>query len=191
MYTANYWKYEHISFLINIGFLQSLAKTMRYKYFNKYKRNSDTLRKMIDLLMMIMYSITHSYSSDLAELLYNDWQRQLAIEKQRLNSNQKLFHNWSTHITQHQNLIKSFVNSFSKYEMDYLLKQLNDASGLKCMKICDNAKCNKYQCKDKHKFQKLKLCKMCKIVRYCSKKCQKIDWSNHKRKCKELAKNLS
>ena len=38
---------------------------------------------------------------------------------------------------------------------------------------------------------KMKWCKKCKIVRYCSKKCQKIDWkrNNHKRLCKKIRKN--
>jgi hypothetical protein len=28
------------------------------------------------------------------------------------------------------------------------------------------------------------LCSICKIVRYCSKECQRIDWKKHKEKCK-------
>ena len=38
---------------------------------------------------------------------------------------------------------------------------------------------------------KMKWCKKCKIVRYCSKKCQKIDWNrnNHKQLCQKIRKN--
>ena len=34
------------------------------------------------------------------------------------------------------------------------------------------------------RFKKFKLCKNCKKVRYCSEKCQKDDWSDHKAVCR-------
>ena len=34
---------------------------------------------------------------------------------------------------------------------------------------------------------KPKLCSGCKLVRYCSAKCQKADWKEHKRACKLIA----
>lgn len=36
----------------------------------------------------------------------------------------------------------------------------------------------------------LKLCSGCKVVKYCSKQCQKKDWINHKSKCRKTIKNF-
>merc|ERR1712173_185023 len=48
---------------------------------------------------------------------------------------------------------------------------------------CANIGCN-VQRNDKE----LRICKGCRAVRYCSKKCQKVDWkkNNHKRICREF-----
>ena len=50
---------------------------------------------------------------------------------------------------------------------------------------CGNIKCDRIR-KDVNKMYK---CKGCCLVRYCSKRCQKIDWNayNHKTCCKQLS----
>jgi len=40
-------------------------------------------------------------------------------------------------------------------------------------------KCNKYS-DDKNQLKK---CSICKFTYYCSKECQKLDWTNHKKYC--------
>ena len=52
--------------------------------------------------------------------------------------------------------------------------------------LCQNPKC-KIRRKDTDKFWK---CKKCRVVRYCSRKCQKIHWNrySHKTLCKQLRK---
>ena len=44
------------------------------------------------------------------------------------------------------------------------------------------AKCNEF--KDR---AKLMLCQGCKVMNYCSKKCQRADWANHKEYCRAIA----
>ena len=40
-------------------------------------------------------------------------------------------------------------------------------------------------CRNCHKIDcKLRTCKNCRYVLYCSRKCQKNDWNQHKLKCK-------
>jgi len=45
--------------------------------------------------------------------------------------------------------------------------------------------CDKKQTNEEDFFQK---CSSCKIASYCSRSCQKTDWSQHKKWCKEVAK---
>eukprot|EP01084_Bolivina_argentea_P038370 70939_1 len=48
---------------------------------------------------------------------------------------------------------------------------------------CQNMKCNRIR-----KNEKFKKCKLCRVARYCSKKCQKYNWNkqNHKLHCRKL-----
>ena len=51
-------------------------------------------------------------------------------------------------------------------------------------------KCQNVGCNVQRKYGKLYKCKKCKCARYCSRKCQKIDWNRnqHKKYCKKLKK---
>lgn len=40
-------------------------------------------------------------------------------------------------------------------------------------------------CEQCHKIKANKLCKGCKLVRYCNVECQTQNWESHKRQCKE------
>ncbi len=51
------------------------------------------------------------------------------------------------------------------------------------LKECHNEKC-------KRKDVKLRICRRCKAVYYCKKKCQKIDWGRHKKDCFVLCDNF-
>ena len=48
---------------------------------------------------------------------------------------------------------------------------------------CGNVSCNKLRISTPNGLKK---CVNCKCVRYCSRKCQKIDWKNHKEICSIL-----
>ena len=53
-----------------------------------------------------------------------------------------------------------------------------------------NTKCGNIKCNNKRIDVRLYKCKRCKIIRYCSKHCQKVDWNRfgHKRDCGQLRK---
>merc|ERR1712228_890821 len=63
------------------------------------------------------------------------------------------------------------TNQKRKWYKDWLKKDMLCASGY-CLK-------NK-------KDHKMYRCKRCQFVKYCSKKCQKLDWIHHKLVCKTL-----
>mmetsp|Transcript_69702 Transcript_69702/g.85482 ORF Transcript_69702/g.85482 Transcript_69702/m.85482 type:complete len:222 (+) Transcript_69702:3-668(+) len=48
--------------------------------------------------------------------------------------------------------------------------------------------CSNQDCRKIRREHTLKKCRQCKMVRYCSRKCQKQDWINHKEICKKLRK---
>ena len=52
---------------------------------------------------------------------------------------------------------------------------------LLCIKLEKHHKCDWYQCSKI--LTSLNACSGCKCVYYCSKKCQKRDWKQHKMKC--------
>jgi hypothetical protein len=59
-------------------------------------------------------------------------------------------------------------------------------------RICAASGCNKSEPildgdDDESKFE-LKWCSRCKVVRYCSKTCQKVDYKSHKVNCKNVNK---
>lgn len=60
-------------------------------------------------------------------------------------------------------------------------KYINVVNNVLMIKQCQNQKCMT-------KNVRLKRCRKCKSVFYCSKQCQKMDWKiNHKKKCQEFA----
>lgn len=70
-------------------------------------------------------------------------------------------------------ILKRFIHEF----FTMLLKEFKKSGGLYLeynKKLCQN--CLK-------QFDKLKKCVGCRLVKYCSRKCQKEDWFRHKRKC--------
>mmetsp|Transcript_23956 Transcript_23956/g.30162 ORF Transcript_23956/g.30162 Transcript_23956/m.30162 type:complete len:108 (-) Transcript_23956:271-594(-) len=46
--------------------------------------------------------------------------------------------------------------------------------------------CNRSDCFTYNK-DKLMKCGGCRVVKYCSPECQKMDWKNHKKHCQKLA----
>eukprot|EP01084_Bolivina_argentea_P138347 243583_1 len=112
------------------------------------------------------------------------------------SSNYKRIHLWFSHLK--QNIIFDSISMMQKFSLlldsEYageLLKWFDGFAKQVCQKKwntmqCQNGKCNRKRCDRKNrKFYK---CKMCRIARYCSKKCQKYDWNkgHHKLYCKQL-----
>ena len=73
-------------------------------------------------------------------------------------------------------------------QVDDVLKEL--CSMMRNEMKCDNVGCNVTRSENNNKLYK---CKQCQVIRYCSRKCQKIDWNknNHTVLCERFTKMLN
>ena len=82
------------------------------------------------------------------------------------------------------------MDSYKQFSFEKLATQIRFYDKTNGTLICFNRKCQK---KNGKIFQsnvkpKLRLCNGCRVVYYCSRKCQKIDWkSQHSKQCNDLA----
>jgi hypothetical protein len=61
----------------------------------------------------------------------------------------------------------------------FLFLFANQNIAKKMKKVCNNINCNK-------KREKMKVCSLCKVTKYCDIECQKQDWESHKEECERL-----
>jgi len=218
--TFCYWTYEHICYLKEIHFLNALSTAMINGYFHKWKR-TEKLRVIVDFIIKIFYIFDNylykynerkqkyiTFNKTIDENTYyqmngprlgkiNYLQCDEKYNKLKIFKKPQAYHNYILQMDTHmrnidqfrKNQCKSFVNTYYDNQLQFSdefvkLSMIN-------MKICANAKCKKYT-SNNDKFFKFKICKNCKIVHYCNRKCQKYDWKfNHKNICNSLMVKLS
>eukprot|EP01084_Bolivina_argentea_P004231 8054_1 len=100
--------------------------------------------------------------------------------------NAKLKHTVNFHLDSiNQTIYVPF--DLSKYGEFVKHCQLLSVQGLlhgKAKQLREHVICGNLRCNDKN--GKFKLCAQCQLVYYCSRKCQKIDWTHHKYFCRLL-----
>lgn len=89
--------------------------------------------------------------------------------------------NWKDLAAEHQEKLKQTLDQSEREHMQRLadLYSNNNVEGL-----VEGFKCGKCQ---KEAFKR---CSKCKSIWYCSRECQVADWTGHKAKCAEKAKEL-
>eukprot|EP01084_Bolivina_argentea_P303786 524588_1 len=73
----------------------------------------------------------------------------------------------------------SAVNGIKEWNIATLLKQ--KSFQMRKYKCCGNSSCSNLY---KYNYKNFKLCSQCRIVYYCSRKCQKQNWVSHRLTCK-------
>ena len=190
--TFFYWTYEHMCFLIEHKFLQSISTALINGYFHKQQRDAK-IRLMIDFILKIFYIIDKMTNVD-----NNDWRfdidfflKHILIDDHKLEkTKRKICYN--NYLRQIQILRTTLFRWIICQRIGMRLTDPEFIQHLntKLFKICANKKCKIYK-NETNPSLRMKICKGCKVVYYCSYKCQKYDWKfSHKNQCNALNKKL-
>ena len=181
--TQKYWNSDHLRYFHKIELYKALCIGIKTQYYqnNKYKTHPQYQMENI------IYSITLNYykvcyRSKETEIWYKRFknimdttlisqQQQLRIQKYRQMSIQSGY---------------SYISFVNKYRR--IICGHQDVAPILYYhrhKVCAHFNCSKIKTK-KNKI-KMKICKGCLLVYYCSKKCQKRDWKlRHREQCERL-----
>eukprot|EP01084_Bolivina_argentea_P202850 346511_1 len=165
------------------------------------KTNNDTSELELTLHCFILLALLvciglHEKNKDIYSSFWYDLEKilkNLDLIKPKLYRIRKMFKNHKEVFRKAENLFslldvlknnvqrKMMINSiWVQVHNDYTVRWRN--------MMCHNSKCAIQRKCTKH--SKLYKCKSCRITRYCSKQCQKIDWNrnNHKKYCKKISR---
>jgi hypothetical protein len=85
----------------------------------------------------------------------------------------------------HRTIVSFFKN---RIECTCLNEEYEKVKGMPKMGICSNVNCKLPKRRVERSKGKLHCCSKCRQRDYCSRACQKADWSNHKRTCGKAEK---
>jgi len=190
--TYIYWNCSHVLYLKKIGYLQSMAMALKTGYFRINHLTSPNLLFIINHTIKCFYILLKVHqnhnqlpSFDIIELFehYVD----TIINKTKKTRKKQALINYSEKVGCFKREINKFLLYYGKGKSDPSLRSIINK---KMVKICGNIKCQKYN-QFKCKCKKMKICKECKMIYYCSEKCQKYDWKySHRNQCMILKLRL-
>ena len=194
-----YSKIQHVKFLMDHDYGKAFCSFFRRVYLEQEK-SSNALLLLINLTKII-WSICKWEDDTLIYLA--QWMQDIRIILIKycdiccwcnLNGRKKqkqceIFHQRTRQlhdtlrelaISELQSMLQPFhinqVKNSNFFLLNRMLK-LSKKNQTVSLKKCGNNKCKK-------KNVKLKICKKCQIITYCSKHCQKISWkNNHRKQC--------
>ena len=211
-----YWKKKHIKFLIECGYANALCSFFRKIYLEQH----ESLNVLILLLNMTklvwlfcmpqepgfskLYNYAMQWTKHLHFVLFRYIDEcplcEITKKNSKIQKKCKKLHQMIRKLRQELNIIAfSCLSQSQKTENDNIsiihqenqhfsfskVLQMSRENRIISLKICGNKKCKKIQ------DLNLKICKKCKLIYYCSRYCQKIDWKyKHRKFCDELSNKM-
>lgn len=203
MNTNIYWKEKHFKFLTNHHFAEIFIKFLRNICMNMSKNKRKPPSTLINSFLNTLKLFYMYYKRKKYELSFASWVREIKAEMELCICRDCYDDNpHANHLQKYWNkMIKDLVIDVRNFKRNYnksnliIGERITNSQKNKIIskkyrlfstsKFCANIKC------DKEKDDVSKICKKCKMVYYCSKHCQKIDWKNkHKKQCKQLTDKM-
>jgi len=187
---------KHIKFLIDLDYGKAFCSFFRRIYL-KQNKSPNVLILLTSITKIIWLHCMHD-NKDNSFIYIGQWIQDITFilfkycntccwcELNRKNRKRQceVFHEMTKRL--HNNLIETFISfktkrlEFSNYFSLKKIFKSSQKNRIISLKICGNGKC-------KNNNVRLKICKKCRVIYYCSRHCQKISWNNdHKKQCNEL-----
>ena len=199
MNTSIYWRRKQFVFLSNHSFANIFMIFLQHVYLNMSKTRKQppsTLSNSFLNVTKLFYIYCRQNNNKLS---IKSWMKQWrSVCKLEICLECKIKHKYINH----------FYVSWDKMTNNFLIniknfKKMYDKSNFKIGQITNSQKkkiiskkydifsklklCGNINCTNDKKYDELKICKGCKMICYCSRHCQKVDWKNiHKKQCVKL-----
>lgn len=182
--TAYYWKMDHLKCLMEMGFMRSMSDVLFRAYYRLQHTNKHILQ-LVGSLSKIFYVIQKQQN------IIDHFERELVIQI-AVNIFTIPMKNLKARKNLHQKILscKHTINEFlTRCDISKQVLWKDDLSMVSPDRACGNNECS-FDYLQNHKKIRLKICKGCKMIYYCSRCCQKINWKRvHRRHC-GLLKNV-
>lgn len=198
--TYHYWKKKHFFYLCKRDAPKSLAIALKQVYYHKNPNRPSSVAQMVHTFLHAIHYNTfmpffkRDGRCNVQNMFRNQMKKQMLQLRKRKNkramqnyiSSMNSIHNGNRYL--HYKVSRFSKNNNWKGPIEeFSFKIVYFPSYMDFIKICANNKCSKFKILHHTKPFKMGICKGCKFVYYCSRRCQKYDWIHqHKQHCSKL-----
>ena len=182
--TTIYLDLKHFHFMIELGLNESFTELVFFTYSSKQPNSDEAINIFKSFLCLTAqaYYISQKHNGKY-QTMFDVWIEPVYKIISKLNTDfvRVLYIKCQHKFDEIHKIINEFELNLSK------IKQINVKDYLRCCNLPKIVKkCGNHQCGKTDKM-KLKICKGCKAIYYCKKKCQKSHWKSiHRLQCNKI-----